>query len=132
MPHAEVAKLIAENLGALPHPEHGEIRLMGFRPLNLSQQQPEVREKVNGHAKAIGESVVQLIEANGKQIVDNDELRKLRAAVAALEPGRKIARGYCAHCASELIRLYVDDEFNAKLHRVAQESIGLKHNCWER
>src|ERR1700722_11164129 len=107
MPHAEVAKLIAENLHQLPHPQKGQIRLLGYSPFGLSQQAPDVRQKVNGHAQAIGEATVELIERNGKAIVDADELRRLRAAVAALEPGRKIATGYCAHCACELIRLYV-------------------------
>lgn len=130
MPSPDVAKLIAANLHQLPHPKHGQIRLMGFRPLNLSKQSPEVREKVDGHAAAIGEGVVELIERNGKEIVDADELRRLRAAVAIQKPGSKVAHAYCAHCANEVLRLYVDDEMNAKLHRVAQEAAGLKHNCW--
>jgi hypothetical protein len=127
-----MAKLIADNLHELPHPDPkiNQLRLMGYRPFNLSQQAPETRDKANAHGKAIGEGLVELIERNGHVIVGADELRKLRAAVAAQQPGHKIATGFCAHCACEVIRLYVDDEFNAKLHRVAQEAAGLTHNCW--
>jgi hypothetical protein len=132
MANAEVAKLIADNLHQLPHPKHGEIRLMGYRPFNLSQQPKDRRERINGHAQSIGEATVELIERNGGTIINSDELRRLRATVALQDPGRKVAHGYCAHCGSEIIRLLVDDELNAKLHRVAQEAAGFTHHhCWD-
>jgi hypothetical protein len=130
MANPEVARLIGANLHTLPHPKHGQIRLMGFRPHGLSQQPKDVQAKVNSHAEHIGESIVNLIELNGKTVVDTAELDRLRAAVAVIEPGQKIAHAYCAHCATELIRLLVDDHLNAKLHRTTQEAIGLKHKCW--
>jgi hypothetical protein len=130
---AEVASLIAGNLHELPHPQHeGGIRLMGFRPFMLSQHPPEVREKVNAHAQAIGEGVVELLKRNGKSVVDTTELNHLRTvAETQASTGPKVARVHCAHCATEVMRLTVDDTMHAKLHRVAMESFGIPHRCWE-
>jgi hypothetical protein len=138
MPNPEAAKMIGGNLHALPHPNPkiNEVRLMGYRPFGVSQQPKDVQDKINAHAQSVGEGVVHLLEQNGKTIVDTAELNRLRAAVAVQEPGQKIAHGYCAHCGVELIRLFVDDNMDAKLHRVAQEAMGLKHGdskpCWSR
>jgi hypothetical protein len=131
VPNPEVAKMIGANLHSLPHDKLGQVRLMGYRPYGLSQQPKDVQDKVNGHAQAIGEGVVSLIEQNGKTIVDTAELQRLQAVDANQDPGQKIAHGYCAHCGTEVIRLFVDDHLNAKLHRVAQEAAGLKHCCWK-
>jgi hypothetical protein len=136
MPHAEIAKLVAGSLHQLPHPKHGEIRLMGFSPFMLSQQPKDVQGQVNGHAQAIGEGVVHLIEQNGKTIIDTAELERLRS-IAATQSAEypKIAAGFCQHCGCELIRLTVDENMQAKLHRIAIEAITgplSEHRCWDK
>ena len=133
MPHAEVAKMIAGSLHDLPHPVHNRLRLPWFSHFAMSQQPKDVQQQVHGHAQAIGEGIIELVERNGKSIVDTVELERLRAIAAVQQDsGGKVAHGFCAHCGTELIRLAVDDELNARVHRVAIESMEIPHKCWER
>lgn len=132
LPNAEVANLIAGNLHALPHPERGQLRLPWFAHMapHLAQYGDETREKIHAHAQAIGTAITHLIEQSGKTIIDNAELKRLRAIEANQQPAPHIAHAYCQHCGVEIIRLALDDQLCTHLHRIALETIGSPHNCW--
>lgn len=59
------AQVIAQNLGALPHPDGAVIQLPGFRTTLLPEG---IRLEVNETATKIATAIVHLLESNGYAI----------------------------------------------------------------
>lgn len=105
MPNADLAKLFAGNLHALPHPDGSPVRLAQFDTTTLP---PGLRDEVAGeHDKtlgAIGEALVQLMEDNGITTITTQQLDELNTKALAFDGVRPpIASVYCSACGDKLL-----------------------------
>lgn len=94
-----IAELIATRLTTgLVHPGGGDqppmtMNMPGFRPTVMV---PEVKKQIELTAKLIGEAIVHLIETEGhSEIVDSDELERLRITAAARPEGHNTVAVHC-------------------------------------
>lgn len=100
MPNPDVAKLIADNIHALPHPSGQPVRLAQFDTTTLP---PALREQVTAeHQKtttSLGEAIVHLIETNGNTIIPTAQLQALQVKANAFDGTRPpTAAVTCRRC----------------------------------
>jgi hypothetical protein len=94
-----VIDLIADNLGALPHPDgKPTASVLG----KIEALRPEYAEGSRIAGRRLAESVVHLIEVNGWTIVATEEYRRLAAKEA---PPAKVAVLRCNQCDTELLHV---------------------------
>ncbi len=123
MPRDDAAKLIGNNLGQLPLPSGQKIRFMHHSMFNLGQTD-EVKAKMAKRGEMVGKAIIHLLENDGYRITHVSDPKPTE------QTGRKVARGYCAYCASELIHLAVDDNMEAQLSAQAVRMIAqLNPDC---
>lgn len=121
MPRPDAAELIADHLGQLPMPDGRSIRLMHFR--NFAQS-PDVQKHVAARGQLIGAAVVHLLEQNGYRVTHVNDPKPVE------QSGRKVAKGICAHCGTQVLRLAVDDDMTVMLSAQALRAIQqMKPDC---
>lgn len=115
MARADLAKLIADHLDALPLPDGRKIRFMHYSSFGKGE---DVKRKVADRALLVGQAIANLIESHGGFTVTHPTDPK-----AAEQTGRKVAKAFCAHCASQLLNIAVDDNLEAHLSAQAVRMI---------
>lgn len=129
MPRADAAKLIGENLHAIPGPDGKPRRLLQYSTAGKS---PDQQQDISRRALDIGNCIIGLLESNGYEIRHrSDPAPELR------EGEYTVVESHCAHCGQkvlELSHLHRDPHranvMKATLHKPALESIGHPHACW--
>lgn len=107
MARADLAKLIADHLDALPLPDGRTFRFMHYSSFGQSD---DIKRKVADRALMVGTAIAHLIESHGGYTVSHPADPR-----AVDEPGRKVAKAFCAHCGSQLLNLAVDDNMECQL-----------------
>ena len=93
------ARLIADNLAALPHPDGTPRQLAGFSTRLLPDA---MRDQVDQAAVQIGEAIVHLLETNGYRITSGDEPAPESADNAA---NPDVAHLHCINCDKRLLSI---------------------------
>lgn len=130
MPRADAAKLIGENLHALPgHDGKGPRRLMQY---STAARSPEQQQDTSRRALDIGNCIVHLLESNGYEIRHRSD-----PAPAIIDGQYTVVEAHCVHCGERVLELgHIQrdptraDRFKTQLHRSTLESMGHPHGCW--
>jgi len=124
--------ILADNWHQMSHPDGKERRLYEFSQFGRSQQPEEVAAKISERAKDLAVAAMHTLEQNGKSVVDKVELDRLKAIAAQQSSQTNISRVHCGHCGMEIMRLMLDEQNQARLHRGALEAMNASvHRCWD-
>lgn len=99
MTASPAAQLIADNLGALPHPDGNPRQLAGYTTNLLPEA---LRDQIKAAATEIGESIVYLLETNGYRVVAEADLPADDTTDPDAPP---IANLHCIMCDSRLLSI---------------------------
>lgn len=112
MPRPDVAKLYADHLERLPHPDGFDIRFLEYSKFGKPE---DVRQRVNTRAVHIGEALVNVAESAGYSFHHPNDPKPVDA------PGPKTVLVRCASCGHPVLQLDVDDHLQATLtqHAIA-------------
>lgn len=118
MSNPTIAKLIAENIHALPTPNGEPIRLAQFDTNTMPPaMRDQLAEEHNKTTNNIGQAVVHLIETHGNsEIITKTELNQLRTKAKAFDGQRPpTAKVYCTSCNQLLLEFNITnpDRINA-------------------
>ncbi|SIC56048.1 Uncharacterised protein [Mycobacteroides abscessus subsp. abscessus] len=112
MPRPDVAKLVADNLGNLPHPK-GNIRFMHHSMFGLPDDQ---KQRMQSIADRTGEAFVHLVETNGYTISHP-------ADPAPADPINKTVTIGCAACKKVLLTFTADENHQVWLNPASLENL---------
>lgn len=130
MPRADAAKIIGENLHAIPGPD-GKTprRLLSY---STAAKSPEQQQDISRRALDIGNCLVHLLETNGYTITHRAD-----PAPAIADGEYTVVDTHCAHCGELVLKLsHITRDttrpgrWKATLHRTALETMGHPHGCW--
>jgi len=124
--------ILADNWHQMSHPDGKERRLYEFSQFGRSQQPQDVAEKISRRAQDLAESALHTLEQNGKTVIDKTEYDRLTAIAAQQASDTNIARAYCGHCGEEVLRLMLNEQNQATLHKAALAALASgAHCCWD-
>ena len=128
----QAVKILADNWHQMSHPDGKERRLYEFSQFGRSQQPEDVREKIALRAQDLAVSALHTLQQNGKTVVDKAEYDRLKAIAAEQASETNIARAYCGHCGDEVLRLMLNEQNQATLHKAALTALSnSSHCCWD-
>jgi hypothetical protein len=104
MPRPDVAKLYADHLERLPHPDGFDIRFLEYSRFGKPD---DVRQRVNTRATHIGEALVNVAETAGYSFHHPNDPKP------ADTPGPKSTMLRCLSCGHELTPLPVNDQLES-------------------
>lgn len=116
MPRPDITKLIADNLGSMPHPDGNPRRFMHHSQFAGGQRNEKVQLAVRKLGEQHGECVQHLLETRGYTITHKDDPKRADAE------GYKTVTIKCV-CGKQLLELGVSEQMTATLSRIAAKSV---------